>query len=127
MENKHFKNVQDFLVKAKLLQKNSNCENEKKKKAHIVYLEDGVYNSSHETESLEYNHSWPQWEVDALWNRDNFHIDGRGFLKTQSGEITASFLSFFKVGRDICSREEYNIVESEIVPLFSTKFKVINK
>jgi hypothetical protein len=46
VENKHFKNVQDFLVKAKLLQKNSNCENEKKKKAHILYLEEGEYNSS---------------------------------------------------------------------------------
>ena len=41
--------MQDFLVKAKLLQKNSNCG---KKKANIMYLEDGMYNSSHETESL---------------------------------------------------------------------------
>ena len=127
MENKHFKKCARFSCQGKTSTKNSNCENEKKKKAHIVYLEYGVYNSSHETESLEYNHSWPQWKVDALWNRDNFHIDGRGFLKIQSAEITASFLSFFKVGRDICSREEYNIVKNEIVPLFSTKFKVINK
>lgn len=41
-----------------------------------MYLEDGMYNSSHETESLEYNHSWPQWKVEALWNRDTFHTDG---------------------------------------------------
>ena len=92
-----------------------------------MYLEDGVYNSSHETESLEYNHSWPQWKVEALWNRDTFHTDGWGFLKIQSAEITASFLSFFKVGRNRCSREEYNIVKNETIPLFPTKFKVINK
>ena len=51
MENKHFKEHAGFSCQGKTSSKKFKSW-KKKKKANIVYLEDGMYNSSHETESL---------------------------------------------------------------------------
>lgn len=50
MENKHFKEHEGFSCQGKTSTKKFKLW--KKKKANIMYLEDGMYKSSHETESL---------------------------------------------------------------------------